>query len=92
MNKDHDSYYFDKAIDAISNHTELAIFIKKLRQNLIDNPNSWENINLFDFLDALASWTEDMDGYYKNTNQSGRLDQPDWETFAEMLLAGRVYE
>lgn len=92
MNKDHDSYYLDKAIDAISNPTELAIFIKKLRQNLIDNPNSWENINLSDFLDALASWTEDMDGYYKNTNQSERLDQPDWKTFAEMLLAGRVYE
>ena len=92
MNKDHDSFYLDKAIDAISNPTELAIFIKKLRQNLIDNPNSWENINLSDFLDALASWTEDMDGYYKNTDQVDRLDQPDWKTFAEMLMAARIYE
>ena len=92
MNKDHDSFYLDKAIDAISNPTELAIFIKKLRQNLIDDSNSWENINLSDFLDALASWTEDMDGYYKNTDQVDRLDQPDWKTFAEMLIAARIYE
>ena len=92
MNKDHDSFYLDKAIDAISNPTELAIFIKKLRQNLIDDSNSWENINLSDFLDALASWTEDMDGYYKNTDQVERLDQPDWKTFAEMLMAARIYE
>ena len=92
MNKDHGSYHLDKTIDTISYHTELATFIKKLRQNLIDDSNSWENINLSDFLDALASWTEDMDGYYKNTDQVERLDQPDWKTFAEMLMAARIYE
>ncbi|USA47698.1 hypothetical protein NDN11_06180 [Acinetobacter sp. C26M] len=92
MNKDHDSDHLDKAIDAISSHTELAIFIKKLRQNLIDDPNNWENINLSDFLDALASWTEDMEGYYKNIDQSNRLDKLDWKVFAEMLMAARIYE
>ncbi|KXZ63640.1 DUF7660 family protein [Acinetobacter venetianus] len=92
MNKDHDSYHLDKAIDAISSHIELAIFIQKLRQNLIDDPNGCENINLADFLDALASWTEDMDGYYKNTDQVDHLAQPDWKTFAEMLMAARIYE
>ncbi|MFM6905287.1 MAG: hypothetical protein ACKOUU_04385 [Acinetobacter tjernbergiae] len=92
MNKDHDSYHLDKAIDAISSHTELAVFIKKLHQNFIDDPNNWENINLADFLATLTAWTEDIDGYYKNTDQSERLDQPDWKTFAEMLIAARMYE
>ena len=85
MNIEPDNNHLHLLIDTISNHNELAIFIQKLHQNLIDDPSDWDNIKLVDFLDALASWTEDMDGYYKNTNQIERLEQPDWKTFAEML-------
>ncbi|MFM2333025.1 MAG: hypothetical protein RIQ74_1868 [Pseudomonadota bacterium] len=92
MSRDFDADHLSQSIDAISNHTELAVFIKKLHQNFIDDPKNWENINLADFLAALATWTEDIDGYYKNTDQSERLDQPDWKTFAEMLMAARIYE
>lgn len=82
----------NNSIDTISSHVDLAIFIQNLRQNLINCPNDWQNMNLVDFLDALASWTEDIDGYYENTGQKERLDQLDWKTFAEMLMAARIYE
>jgi hypothetical protein len=49
------------------------------------------NANLDAFLGGLASWIEDMDGYY----QSRGLEvpqRPTWKTLGEMLAAARIYE
>ena len=35
-------------------------FIDLLRQDLLDNPESWENKNINDFLQAFSSYTEDI--------------------------------
>lgn len=40
MNRDFDADHLSQSIDAISNHTELAVFIKKLHQNFIDDPKN----------------------------------------------------
>ncbi len=42
-------------------------------------------------LSAMASWIEDMDGYYKNIGEL--LPQtPSWRTLADILYASKMYE
>lgn len=44
----------------------------------------WENPDLPSFLDAMASWIEDM---------GDRLpSSPNWETFQDILSAAKIYE
>lgn len=56
-----------------------------------ENTSSWENRDISSFLESMASWIEDMDGFYLNQN----LPLPtniSWSTFADMMLAAKVYE
>lgn len=75
----------------IENRNELAAFIRVLRSDLHNKPESWENADLALFLEALAAWIEDMDGYFENTNQK-TPNEPSWQLIATMLLAARHYE
>jgi hypothetical protein len=70
---------------------DLAALIEALRVDLATRPENWENATLESFLAALASWTEDMDGYYRNHGREAP-DVPTWRTFGEMLVAARNYE
>jgi hypothetical protein len=75
----------------IQTRDDLVAFIKALRSDLRADPKKWENATLESFLDALASWTEDMDGYYQNHGREVP-QTPTWKTLGEMLAAARVYE
>ncbi len=44
---------------------DFIIFLEDLKNDFIENPKSWENKTLEDFLDAMFRYTEDIDGYYK---------------------------
>lgn len=69
----------------------LAKLASALAQDLKDNPDEWENGDLGSFLEAIAAWVEDMDGYHENTNQPLPADAS-WGVFAAILMAARVYE
>lgn len=75
----------------IDNKEDFIYFINLLAENLKNNPIEWSNNNLIDYLDAIANWTEDMDGYYVNNN----LPIPtnvNWKVFANILVAAKSYE
>jgi hypothetical protein len=44
----------------------------------------WENPDLAHFLEAMRAWTEDMGDRVPAS--------PSWRTFAEMLVAAKIYE
>lgn len=67
-------------------------FIDLLRQDLIDNPASWGNNKLDTFLDALSSYTENMQGYYDNMKLNVNMDKADWQTFADIFKSATMYE
>lgn len=75
----------------ITTRQDLAAFILALRHELEQEPEAWENRTLSDFLEALAGWTEDMDGYFLNRGEEVP-QQPTWQTLALMLRAATVYE
>jgi len=83
---------FDQTrVDSIKRREDLVAFVEELGQDLKDHPDSWENPDLSRFLDALARWIEDSDGYYENRGVP-IPQMPEWKTFAEMLAAARIYE
>jgi len=79
------------AAKAVSDRESFVGFLAKLSADLKSAPETWENGDLSAYLSALASWIEDMDGYYQNMG----LERPkdvQWNVFADALMAARVYE
>lgn len=58
----------------VIDRTTFVQFIEKLRQDFLDNPQTWENKTLPDFLETLSSYSEDIQGYYNNMNQDINTD------------------
>lgn len=77
--------------DNVNSKADFIAFIESLVQDLKMNRSEWENKNLEDYLVAIASWTDDMEGYYINTNQPVPENVP-WKIFADILIAAKMYE
>lgn len=78
-------------LNHLNTKEDFVSFVELLVQNLRNNPGEWENKDLVSYLDAIASWTGDSDGYYRNMN----LPIPqnvDWKVFANILIAAKMYE
>ena len=67
-------------------------FLDLLHKDYLANPDGWENRTLSDFLEALISCTEDMQGYYDNMKQEINVDHPNWQTFADIFKSATMYE
>ena len=76
----------------ITDRKSFSQFLEVLREDLINNPDGWENKTLPDFLEALATYTEDIQGYYDNTDANIKADVPSWSTFADIFKGAKVYE
>lgn len=80
-----------KSVFAINSKQDFLQFFDKLITDFEEDPASWENKDLRSYLNAIYSWTQDMDGFYKNMG----LPVPenvDWKTFGSILLAAKMYE
>ena len=82
----------DDLVETIETRQDLAHFIDALVRDLKTNEQAWENPELERYLDALASWTESMDGYFHNVRGQPAPEQPTWRLVGYMLLAARIYE
>ena len=51
--------------------------------------STWENETLPEYLEALAAWLNDADGYYQGRRAT---DVASWRVFGDALQAARVYE
>ena len=78
-------------LNAIGSRQDLATFIRRLISDYESDSDSWENKNLVAYLDGLAGWTDDMDGYFHNLGEKVP-EQPSWSLFGKMLLAAKYYE
>lgn len=76
----------------VQNRSSFIIFLELLRKDLAVNSDEWENKTLGDFLEALASYAEDIQGFYDNTKQQINADEPSWKLFADIFKGARIYE
>jgi hypothetical protein len=81
-----------KIAPTIQTREDFQQFLALLAEDYRTNGQEWENADIGSFLEALGSYSKDIDGYYKNTNQQVDASAPSWRVFAEMLCGARVYE
>ncbi|MBM9502563.1 hypothetical protein JWG44_20110 [Leptospira sp. 201903071] len=78
-------------INSIKGKDDFIEFIFKLSNDFRDNTSEWINQDIESFLEALARWVEDSDGYYQNIGII-QPKAPDWKSIAEMFIAAKYYE
>lgn len=76
----------------VADRKSFVEFIQLLRSDLLANPDTWGNKNLDDFLEAMARYTDDIQGYYDNMKQPIDADQPNWQVFADIFKGSSIYE
>ncbi|ROP59943.1 hypothetical protein EDF81_2766 [Enterobacter sp. BIGb0383] len=81
----------DRGYNSASTKDELIKLIYSLVSEIKSNPNKWESNDLPSFLEAMASWMEDMEGFYENMNKP-YPDDVNWSVLGDILMAARVYE
>ncbi|MEW2402480.1 hypothetical protein [Streptomyces sp. NPDC046862] len=77
--------------DHVSSREGLACFVRALHRSQAEEGDSWENQDLAGFLEALAAWIDDADGWYSNAGRELPANG-DWSFFARALRAATVYE
>jgi hypothetical protein len=78
-------------VNDIRSRDDFVRFVQNLSRDLAEKPDRWENKDLVSYLEAVAAWTADMEGYYENQNEP-LTEQPNWKTFGQILLAAKFYE
>jgi len=81
----------DDQVGAIRSRADLVAFVRDLALDFRARPGDWENQAPDAYLEALAAWLEDMDGYYRNRGEA-IPQEPSWKTLGEALIAAKVYE
>ncbi len=78
-------------VDKIRSREDFVALVRALAHDLKEDRDAWENRDLSSYLDALAAWTEDMDGYFRHKGERPP-NQPSWKLLGQILAAARVYE
>ncbi len=81
----------NKKIDSIRTKEDLMDFLEFLCDDRQSKKEEWKNRTIEDYLAAVSSWIEDMEGYYENNN----LPIPDnvgWGFIATLFYVGKIYE
>jgi hypothetical protein len=77
---------------AINSRQDFTSFLDNLLIDYQQNGREWENQNLGDFLEAVAAYTADIDGYYQNTSIAVDANVASWRVFADILRGATIYE
>jgi hypothetical protein len=75
----------------IETRDDFVVFMQQLLRDRRQCPEQWENASLEAYLEAIAAWVKDMDGYFYNRNEPFP-EHLTWRNLGEILLAARMYE
>lgn len=95
-----DPYYYKKKNDkkiydgtlGVIDRNSFSKFASELLADYKMNGENWENNSLESFIEGIASYAEDIDGYYSNMKFDTSADTPTWRIFAQILKGAAVYE
>lgn len=78
-------------VGRLSARQDLVRFVRSLSENYSESPENWTNRDIVSYLEAMAAWIEDMDGYFENSGQA-IPSSASWKLVGEILLAASFYE
>ncbi|GED17835.1 hypothetical protein [Aneurinibacillus migulanus] len=82
---------FYEKTEQVTTKNQFLEFLNLLNKDFKLNVDEWENKSIDNYLEAIESWIEEMEGYYKNNN----LPVPnniDWNFLATIFYVGKIYE
>jgi hypothetical protein len=71
---------------------DLAAFLAVLAADIQADRIRIENEDVGSFVEAMAAWLNDADGYYLATEGKECPATPSWKTIADLVMAGTMYE
>lgn len=83
--------HLHESINTIQTKEEFIEFLSLMIKDKEISSEEWENKSITEYLAGMASWVEDMDGYYNNMNLQMPRDI-DWKFIATLLYVGKIYE
>jgi hypothetical protein len=78
--------------EGIQSKEDFTAFLQLLAQNFRDHPEEWENNTLDQYLQGICGFADGIEGYFSNVGVGIDTKKPGWRVFADILLAGRIYE
>jgi hypothetical protein len=82
-------------LDAMANapmsRDDFQRFLLELASSARHEPTAWSNETLSTYLEASANWLADVEGFFAYRGEDIPAE-PTWQLFAQILVAGRVYE
>lgn len=76
-------------IEKIKSKNDFLAFLNYLSKDFTDNTEQWENKTVGEYIQAMASWTED---YSAAPNNDIDWDNLDYKILAKILYMGKNYE
>ena len=70
---------------------ELADVVNAIARDWETDGRAWQNQTAGAFVEALAAWLTDMQGYYANRGTTVAAQSP-WQVMADAVSAARYYE
>ena len=78
-------------VKSVETRDDFVVFMQNLLRDWRQHPEHWENASLEAYLEAIAAWVQDMDGYHCNRGELMPAHLT-WKSLCEILLAARIYE
>ncbi|MEY9974758.1 hypothetical protein ABH966_005175 [Lysinibacillus sp. RC46] len=82
---------FYEKIEQVTTKDQFLEFLNLLTKDFKHNVDEWENKSIDNYLEAIESWIEVMESFYKNSD----LPVPnniDWNFLAQIFYVGKIYE
>nr|WP_294934856.1 hypothetical protein [uncultured Flavobacterium sp.] len=76
----------------VTDKTSFSEFVRELLTDLKKEDQNWENKKIEDFIEGIASYSEDINGYYQNMGSTTSAETPTWRIFAQILKGATMYE
>jgi hypothetical protein len=78
--------------EAVQSRQQLIDHLFRLMDDFDGAGNYWKNQDVYTFLQAMAAWLDNCEGYYRNSGRAVDAEAPSWQLFADALSAAAVYE
>ena len=80
-----DTFQFARTV---KDRNDFIQFLKRLLNDLINNPQDWENTRLDHYIESMAAYLESSNEEILNGNKPSHA----WRLFAEIMVAASIYE
>lgn len=81
----------NERVNDIRDRDSLVRLIREISDKIGAHNDEWLNLDLPSFLEAMAAWIEDMDGYYANRGEETPQELT-WKNLGEIIAAALIYE